>query len=532
LPGGESDGASNGGGEPVGGAPPTGQVASPDLDVLIVIDNSIGMSIKHPLLASQVEQLVRGLVDPPCIDQLGNLVPSVNGACHAGTQKRAYAPVRSLHLGIISSSLGSLTAGSCEVPAAPDANGGARFLTRGTAGTVETEGDNGYLAYDSAVDPNPDALIQKAQDIILGTGELGCGWEMPLEAMTRFLVDPSPYDSLVEVDNYLEPFGVDQLVLSQRSAFLRPTSSVAVVLLSDENDCSIDVKNQGFLALRTEPFFRANAACQNDPESECCTSCALPVSGGCISEGCDGPNGPVYTLAEDPLSLRCWDQKRRYGVDFQYPTARYVNALSLRTIDPADAALSGSGATVQNPLFAAGRDPSQVTLLALGGVPWQDLALDAFDPSSRYRASAELELAGRWDWITGKQPEDAFMVELDRERSGLNPGTGEFVSDPNGINLGDRPIAAHDSLEYACVFPLAEPVLGSPVCEFCIGGSCSNPVCDGTVLTHGFAYPQRRQLEVARRLDGRGVAASICRQPGDASASDALIVRLSQTLAQ
>lgn len=531
LPG-EDGGAGNGngGGEPSGGAPPIVTVTSPDLDLLIVIDNSIGMSTKHPLLASHVAQLVRGLVDPPCIDPNGDLAAPLSGACQAGT-KRAYAPVRSLHLGIISSSLGSLTTGSCEIASAIDANGGARFLTRGIAGEVETEGGLGYLAYDSATGSTPDDLIAKAQDIILGTGELGCGWEMPLEAMTRFLVDPNPYESLTEIDNYLSPAGTDQLLLQQRAAFLRPTSSIAVVMLSDENDCSIDIGKQGYLVLRTEPFYRANAECQNDPESECCTSCALAID-GCINEGCDGPNGPVYTPEEDPLGLRCYDQKRRYGVDFQYPTERYVNALSQKTIDPQKATLASPDASTQNPLFAGGRDPSQVTLLTFGGVPWQDIAVAPFDAMSRYRTAAELDAAGAWSWITGKQPADPFMVEDTAIRSGTNPATNEPVFATNSINLGDRPIPASDFLQYACVFPLPEPIPGSPVCASCTSEACDNPVCAGDALVYGFAYPQRRQLEVARGLGDRGVVASICRWSDDPAATEALTVRLSQTLQQ
>ena len=68
-------------------------------------------------------------------------------------------------------------------------------------------------------------------------GEFGCGYEMPLEAMNRFLVDPVPYQSLLQTNDGQMPVGIDQVVLDQRAAFLRPDSIVGVVLLSDENDC-------------------------------------------------------------------------------------------------------------------------------------------------------------------------------------------------------------------------------------------------------------------------------------------------------
>lgn len=36
----------------------------------------------------------------------------------------------------------------------------------------------------------------------------------------------------------------------------------------------------------------------------------------------------MYEAADDPPNLKCFDQKRRYGVDFHFPVDRYVNALS------------------------------------------------------------------------------------------------------------------------------------------------------------------------------------------------------------
>lgn len=86
---------------------------------------------------------------------------------------------------------------------------------------------------------------------MVGPGETGCGIEMPLEAMTRFLVDPAPYETLVDENNRLVETGVDEVILEQRAAFLRPTSNVAIVLLTDENDCSLSVFNQSHLMLRS-----------------------------------------------------------------------------------------------------------------------------------------------------------------------------------------------------------------------------------------------------------------------------------------
>ncbi|HEY3236196.1 MAG TPA: hypothetical protein VGJ84_15875 [Polyangiaceae bacterium] len=39
-----------------------------------------------------------------------------------------------------------------------------------------------------------------------------------------------------------------------------------------------------------------------------------------------------YTFDDDPLNLRCWDQKRRFGLDLLYPVSRYVEGLSSTTL--------------------------------------------------------------------------------------------------------------------------------------------------------------------------------------------------------
>ena len=89
----------------------------------------------------------------------------------------------------------------------------------------------------------------------LEVGEQGCGWEASLESWYRFLVDPVPYQSLSRVvcrgststmSNCVQPSTgpdsrilLDDTLLAQRAAFLRDDSLVAIIMLTDENDCSI-----------------------------------------------------------------------------------------------------------------------------------------------------------------------------------------------------------------------------------------------------------------------------------------------------
>src|SRR5690606_26875192 len=111
----------------------------------------------------------------------------------------------------------------------------------------------------------------------------GCGYEGQLEAWVRFLVDPSPYTNIVrqpcsadssapacngpERDADGVPL-IDETLLRQRAAFLRPDSLVGVVLLTDENDCSMNSTGQSWLVadrLDTTGTFRGSAACEADP---------------------------------------------------------------------------------------------------------------------------------------------------------------------------------------------------------------------------------------------------------------------------
>src|SRR3970282_2144407 len=114
-----------------------------------------------------------------------------------------------------------------------------------------------------------------------------------------------------------------------------------------------------------------SSVCETDPNSPCCYTCAAGPPSGCSSDpACNNP------IAQDKINLRCWQQKRRVGVDFMYPTQRYVNALPLSTD------LTGGGKPTPSDAL--------VFLEAIVGVPWQDLATPATlnDPSALEYLSA------------------------------------------------------------------------------------------------------------------------------------------------
>src|SRR5262249_22191204 len=150
---------------------------------------------------------------------------------------------------------------------------------------------------------------------------------------------------------------------------------VVIGMLSDKNDCSVQDEGYGWLTMRSAAMAPSTSQCAANPNDKCCRSC-IDASGvpGCPDVATD-PGCATKTLAAaaDASSLRCWDQRRRFGFDLLYPTSRYSEALR----SPVVTARS-TGMRVENPLFAAvagkpPRDPGLVQLFGIVGVPWQDV---------------------------------------------------------------------------------------------------------------------------------------------------------------
>src|SRR5207247_11321740 len=108
--------------------------------------------------------------------------------------------------------------------------------------------------------------------------------------------------------------------------FLRPESLVAVIALTDENDCSILDSGQGFYAIvrpsgipQMSVLGHGTSACLTNPNDPCCYNCFEAPRPGCPDQASDPEcqAGP-WTSDKDPMNLRCWQQKRRYGIDFLY----------------------------------------------------------------------------------------------------------------------------------------------------------------------------------------------------------------------
>jgi hypothetical protein len=548
------------------------------IDLLLVVDNSASMADKQNVLADAVPDLAYRLINPRCVDSAGAALPvgqqptSPAAACPGGS-KREFDPVADLHIGIVSSSLGGHGADSCSNTPTAQYNERmedmSHLLTRGTKGKVDTYQGKGFLWWDptqkKASPPgtaDTAALNAAFADIVRGAGQDGCGFESSLEAWYRFLVEPNPYQKMVLNNDLAEPQGLDDTVLRQRGDFLRQDSLVAIVVLTDENDCSVIDGGQMYLALQGfsgQAAFhlpRATSACKSDPASLSCKFCGQP--GAQSDPACATP---MLTDQEDALNLRCFRQKQRFGIDFLWPVKRYVNALTQATFDDPKVN-TGFQAGELNPLFCtdratdrtrcnkAMRDRNLVFFAGIVGVPWQDVAVDPNDLAKGFRPAAELawkksdfDQAGKpapggvsgdttlWDIVLGDpekyvDPKDPLMVESLDPRTGTNPVTGAALASKdskspteNKINGHEWEIPHRDDLQYACIFKLPQDrncVSNPASCDCSDNPPPKNPVCqkdDGTydqTQRRAKAYPGLRHLAVLKGAGEQGIVASIC----------------------
>lgn len=496
-------------------------VPASKVDLLFVVDNSAGMRPKQELLARSVGRLLRELAE--------------------GTGD--------LHVGVISSSLGSMGGDVCADADRPRTNDLARLRNRGAKNEIVAGAEAGFLAFGPGGITDLGELEAATAEIIEEIGDDGCGLEAQLESMYRFLAQPDPPEHIgVGADEVVQLTGVDRVLLAQRRAFLRPDSAVVVVMLTDEDDSAVDPRSIGgrgwMYAKREFPGSavlrpnsmngttapRGTSICESDPASPDCRSCAFPgpsTDRNCTTSAVPDARGEGYdgyhARDDDALNVRFHRMKQRFGVDPQYPIARYVRALTERRVPNRDTEHDAEGnytheGTCQNPLFAAKlpaegddelcaledgtRSPELVFFGLLAGVP--NALLTPPD----------------WRKILGADP-DAY------DESGIDPHMIQSVAPRPGLSGADLPLGENggdpihgrewntdkQDLQYACTFDLPEPFVCTPgqPCE-CGPDSLGNPpVCgEDHWQVKDRAYPAPRLLRVAKGLGSQALTGSIC----------------------
>lgn len=328
---------------PVGQQPPTTKVNFTNnvsqqqvdkIDLLLMIDNSASMGDKQAILADAVPQLVEGLLKPKCVTKDDPPKPTGQVADPKGDEKTNYGcpqgsepefkPVSDMHIGIVSSSLGSFGGDVCP-DSIPRYNDHAHLLNivKGGQGGVDKAKPSNFLAWfpsnQENTDPvrhpkpaNPSAdigaagsgttrgtgLIGDFQEMVKGVDQTGCGLEAQLESIYHFLIQPDPWVTVkLDGDNQAD-FGddVDVDLLQQRADFLRSDSLVAIIALTDEDDSSADpmsVGGQGWAFMANQfpgsTVFRADGKTTTAPRGT--SMCAQnPAETGYQEDG-KTPNG-------------------------------------------------------------------------------------------------------------------------------------------------------------------------------------------------------------------------------------------------
>ncbi|HYQ30906.1 MAG TPA: hypothetical protein VER04_26920, partial [Polyangiaceae bacterium] len=99
------------------------QTAIDKIDLLFMIDNSSSMSDKQEILKEAVPVLLSRLVTPICVDGAGKptgVNALANGQCPDNRGQPEFNPIGDIHIGIVSSSLGSHGGDVCATGAATD----------------------------------------------------------------------------------------------------------------------------------------------------------------------------------------------------------------------------------------------------------------------------------------------------------------------------------------------------------------------------------------------------------------------------
>jgi hypothetical protein len=389
---------------PVGKQPPTTKVNFTStvsqqqvdkVDLLFMIDNSASMGDKQTILADAVPTLLTGLLQPKCVDpngaQVGGKTADPNGNkgnhfnCPTGSEPE-FNPVTDMHIGIISSSLGSFGGDVCGDAGRLNDKGHLLNIVKGgaTSSAVADSAPSNFLSWFPSNEENKDGKRHPApptpaitdltklsadfKDLVTGVDQNGCGLEAQLESFYRFLIQPDPWVKVsLDGKNQADlgaPNDIDVELLKQRADFLREDSLVAIIELTDEDDSSSDplsVGGQGWAFMANQfpgsTVFRADgktttaprgtSICAQNPAADGkdgkvpCTSCGFaatcgpppPAKGSAECEliradpECQ-KNGGYYGPKEDQLNVRFHRMKERYGIDPQYPIKRYIDGLT------------------------------------------------------------------------------------------------------------------------------------------------------------------------------------------------------------
>jgi hypothetical protein len=241
---------------PDGPRPDLGAISSRKLDILFMVDNS-------PSMAEEQNNLRRNF--PVFMNEL----------------KKIPGGLPDVHIGVVSSDLGAgsqpLTNGGCPRP------GGDRGILQ-TKPTCGLDGNSVFLASaNNGTTNNFVGSLETAFSCMAALGTQGCGYEHQLQATRVALY---------------------QAVTPENRGFLRDDALLAIILISDEDDCSAETTSNLFVDDASFPMTTASFRCSQ--VGHLCNGVSPPIAPfDAPLESCrENPAGRLIKVSEIVDSIR------------------------------------------------------------------------------------------------------------------------------------------------------------------------------------------------------------------------------------
>ncbi|MFO0579092.1 MAG: hypothetical protein U1A78_34250 [Polyangia bacterium] len=280
-----------------------------DVDILFVVDNSTSMTPKQRVLAGAIPQFINAIEKFGSDYHVGIVTTDVGAnptstsafpgnrtipgcASFSGDDGKLQNTPCTLRMGVSTETVNACTT-LCPDPKFVPMNGGRYIEKKGTVYNVPSAKD----AMNNEIGP------QKAFQCIALVGDGGCGVESPLESAKRAL------------DGHL----------NENSGFLRSNSVLAVIFITDEDDCSVQISRRSELDPTT-----MNCAGNMSPDAP--GSC-FGLDFRCLARSveCYGTTGSTYqSMTSTGAKLNCKEKPN----NFLIPLQQYVNFFN--TIRPAE----------------------------------------------------------------------------------------------------------------------------------------------------------------------------------------------------
>jgi hypothetical protein len=197
-----------------------------DVDLLFMVDNSSSMGEEQASLAEQLPRLFHILASgdrDPTADADGDGVPNDDGD--------DFAPVSSLQVGVVTSDMG--TGGFNVMSCSHEPNFGDDGVLQSSGNTAIAGCMATYPRFLAFRSGGNSSEFARDVSCVAAVGTGGCGFERQLDAVLKAITPASCAEPWCTFDMGTRGHGD-----TANAGFVRPDSLLAIVVVSDEEDCS------------------------------------------------------------------------------------------------------------------------------------------------------------------------------------------------------------------------------------------------------------------------------------------------------